>query len=123
MTSSRARPVATSAASPRIAAVGDGRVVGRRERLERGAAALQVQGRDPVDEHDVGPGRALERTAVGLAAARPRQGGAVRVRRVGGGQEVDGRLARVGRPARATARSRSSAPASANCAAPRPSTK
>ena len=93
------------------------------ERLERGPAALEVERRDPVDEHDVRAGRPLERPPVGLAAARPGQRGAVRVGRIGGGEQVDRRLAAAARRGSRTARSRSSAPASANWAAPRPSTK
>ena len=89
MTSSRIRPSATSARERR-AGRGDGdlRVVGGGQGLERGAAALQVQRRDPVDEHDVRAGRALERPAVVVAAARPRQRGAVRVGRIGRREQV-----------------------------------
>ena len=71
------------------------------QRLERRAAAFEVERRDPVDEHDVGAGRALERPAVGLAAARPGERGAVRVGRVGGGEQVDRAARSAGRPARA----------------------
>src|SRR5688500_18152900 len=48
---------------------GDGRVVGRGEGLERGAAAFEVQGGHPVHQHDIRAGRPLERTPVRLPAA------------------------------------------------------
>ena len=77
-----------------------GRVVGGGQGLERRAAALEVERRDPVDEHDVRAGRALERPPVGLAAARPGERRAVRVGRVGGGEQVDRARPLPGRPAR-----------------------
>ena len=74
---------------------GDRGVVERRQRLERGAAALQVQRGDPVDEHDVRPGCTLQRPPVVLAAPRPGERRAIRVGRIRGGQQVDGGLARA----------------------------
>ena len=86
-----------------------GRVVGGGERLERRPAALEVEGGDAVDQDDVGAGRPLERPPVGLAAARPGERRAVRVGRVGGGEEVDRaggrRIGRLARP-RAAGRAR-----------------
>ena len=101
MTSSRVRPVATSVARPRSAAAATAGSSAAGSVWSVDAAAFQVERRDAVDEHDVGAGRALERPPVGLAAARPRQGGAVRVGRIGRGQHVDGRPRPAGRPARA----------------------
>ena len=97
-------------------------IVGRGQGLERGSATLQVDCRQAVDQDDVGARGPLERPPVGLAAARPRQRGAVRVGRIGGRQQVDGAGRRRSAASR-TARNRSSAPARANWAAPRPSTK
>ena len=57
------------------------------------AAALDVQRRGPVDEHDVGARGALEGSPIRLAPAWPRQRGPVRVGRVRGGQHVDRPLA------------------------------
>jgi hypothetical protein len=59
------------------------------EGLERGPATLEVERGDAVHEDDVGARRPLERAAIRLATSRPRQGGAVRIRGIGGGQQVD----------------------------------
>ena len=96
--------------------------VGRRQGLERPAAALEVQHRNAVDEDDVGSGRPLERPPIVLAATRPRDRGAVRVGRIRGSEEVDVRSA-AERAGSRSARRRSMAPARANWAAPSPSTK
>ena len=89
MTSSRTRPSATSAPSARAAvAPTSGSSAAGRIWIER-AAAIEVERGDAVDEHHVRARRPLERPPVGLAAARPGDRGAVRVGRIGGGQEVD----------------------------------
>src|SRR6185437_9516601 len=49
----------------------DVRVIGRRQGLEGRSAALQVEGRDPIDEHDVSARRALQWPAIGVSATRP----------------------------------------------------
>ena len=110
MTSSRIAPVGDQGAERTGRRDGHGRVVRGRQRLERRAAALDVEGRHAVDEDDVRAGGALERPAVVVAATRPGERGAVRVGRIGGGQEVDRRRSRAGSAASRTARSRSTAP-------------
>ena len=123
MTSSRTRPSATRRARPRSARSGDLRVVGGRQRLERRAAALEVQRGHAVDER-----RRTRRPRAGTAAGRRRRDAATGARRrtgwPGRRRPAGGPRARpASRPARGPARSRSSAPASANWAAPSPSTK
>ena len=71
-TSSRSRPSATQSVErrgPRASA--DLRIVGRGQRLERRAAALQVQDRDPVDQDDV---RARPPAAAAGGPCSPRRG-------------------------------------------------
>ena len=89
-TSSRMRPSATSAPSARAAATPAAGVVGRGQGLDRGAAALEVEDGEAVDEHGVGAGRPLDRPAVAVVATRPRQRRAVGLGRVGGREHVDG---------------------------------
>ena len=64
-------------------------IIGGRERLERTSAPFEVERRTSIDEDDVGARRPLERPPVGVRAARPAEGRAVGVGRIGGGQEVD----------------------------------
>ena len=89
MTSSRIRPSTTSVSRARAARAATPGSSAAGSVWSVGAAALEVERRDPVDEHDVRARRALERPPVRLAAPRPGQRGAVRVGRVGRGQEVD----------------------------------
>ena len=56
--------------------------------------AAEVERRDPIDDDDVGPGGALERTPIVVASARPWERGAVRVGGVGGREDMDGRRLR-----------------------------
>ena len=125
MTSSRTRPSATSVAQRRAAR--PPRRPGRRTPAASGATM------PPRSRYSAARRRRARRRRpaarwkgppIVVAAARPGEGGAVRVRRIGGGEQVHRRGARPARSAGSrTARSRSSAPASANCAAPSPSTK
>ena len=80
-----------------------------------------VQGCLPVHDDDVRSGGAGQRPSIVVAAARPRQGGAVRIRGIGRGEHVN--VAVAAGPGSRSARSRSTAPGSANWAAPSPSTK
>ena len=95
----------------------------RRQGQQAATAALDVQRRLP---RRPGPRRHPARApAAGGPTSASRgheQGGAIRLGRIGGGQEHDLGAPSPGRSSRA-ARSRSTAPGSANCAAPRPSTK
>src|SRR5439155_21025396 len=65
-----------------------------RQRLNRRAAAVDVERRLAVDERDVRAGRALERPSIVAAAARPGDGGTVGIGRIGRGKEIDVALAR-----------------------------
>ena len=94
----------------------DARVVAADKGQQPLAAALDVEHGLGVGQHDVGAGDPLRAPCLAIAA-RPRQRRAVGLRRVGCGQHERGRLTL------ARARSRSTAPGSANCAPPRPSTK
>src|SRR5919199_6245614 len=60
-----------------------GELVEGRQRDQAFATALDIQGWLAVDEHDVGPGAALE-----LLRFWPGERGAIRVGRIGGGQQV-----------------------------------
>ena len=88
MTSSRTRPSTTRSRRDARAAAERGRIVGGRQRLDRRPAAVDVDDGGAVDQGHVRAGRPLERAPIGVAATRPREGGAVRVRRVGGRQEL-----------------------------------
>src|SRR5207249_5399278 len=63
--------------------------------LDRAATTVDVQRGDAVDEDDVRPGGPLERATVVLAPTGPRDRGAIRVGRIGGGQQMDRPLGRV----------------------------
>src|SRR4051794_21108111 len=63
--------------------------LGGRKGLERGAASIHVEDRLAVDDGDVGARGPLVRALVRGVAPRPGQGGAIRVRGVGGREEVD----------------------------------
>ena len=76
----------------------------------------------PSTMHHVGAGDALQRQAIRVLVARPGQRRAIRLGGIGGGQDAD-RRGRPRHPASRSARSRSTAPGSANWAAPSPSTK
>ena len=80
--------------------VGDLRVVRRRQRLDRPAAALEVERRRPVDERDVGA-----RPLAGTAGGRPRRDAATGSRRRTGwpGRRRPGARSRA-RPARGPVR-------------------
>ena len=87
------------------------------QRHERAAAALDEERRLAAEQHDV---RARDPGGTGARPLRPRQRRAVGLRGIGGGEhERLGLLAVGGR----SSRSRSTAPPSANCAPPSPSTK
>ncbi len=68
------------------------RVAGCGQGDQAAAPALEVERRGAVHEGDVRAGRALEREPLVSLAARPRQRGTVRLRRVRGGQQARRRL-------------------------------
>ena len=98
-------------------------VGGRAERQHAPRPALEVRDRRPVDEHDERPCGACRASGRG----RPRDGGAVRLGRIGCGQRHDlWAFLSVPIPPHLTSaeeRRRSTAPGIANCAAPSPATK
>ena len=89
--------------------------VGLAQREQRAAAALDVERRLAAEQHDV---RARDAGRTGGGPLRPRQDAAVGLRRIGGREHE-----RLVVAASRSSRSRSTAPGSANCAPPSPSTK
>jgi hypothetical protein len=70
-------------------------IVAGGKRLDRAAAAIDVQGRDTVDEDDVGACRALEWPSIVLAPSRPGDRRAVGIRGVRGSEQMDRAFSRV----------------------------
>ena len=113
------RPAASSRGSARDRSGGHlriGRCGGQRQQPT--AATLHVERRLAADQHHVRAGRALQRQPVGPLSPRPRQRGAVRLRRIGGGQHAPPAV-RSSRPPRA--RRAAGPPPRASRTAPRPS--
>ena len=61
----------------------------RRQGDEAASSALQIEHRVPIDEHDVGAGRALQRQPLVAVGPRPGERRAVRLGRIGGRQDTN----------------------------------
>ena len=90
------------------------------QRDERAAAALDEQRRLAVEQDDPG---ARDPSSPRTGPPRPRHRGAVRLRGIGRGEHERVAEPRSSRRSARSSRSRSTAPGSANCAPPSPSTK